>query len=146
MALAPQFHAVHCSLCDDSIETVGAAIEDGWEPSYFEGSADDGYDDEIGEPVCPKCAATKCRMMDDGLELIDLESVVKHGDKVKCDQCKRPGVFEDASLDYRDGKSRPIELIGDEVPLLFGDQHGGRKELILCADCASVALSEVCDA
>ena len=70
MTLAPQFHSVHCSLCDDSIETVEAAIEAGWFPSYYEG------DDECDGPVCPKCAATKCRLTDDGLELIDLESVV----------------------------------------------------------------------
>ena len=72
MALAPQFCDVECGFCDATSETVESAIEDGWFPNYFESAGDD----EVSEPVCPQCAKTKCRMTDDGLELIDLESVI----------------------------------------------------------------------
>jgi len=44
---------IKCDLCDATVESVEAAIEAGWFPSYWIG-------EDEGCPICEDCAASKC--------------------------------------------------------------------------------------
>ena len=58
--------SISCDLCGVGIETVEAAIDAGWEPSYYRNGEETGY------PLCPHCAETRCRI--DGGELVLIET------------------------------------------------------------------------
>lgn len=56
---------IECELCGATVETLGDAMAEDWHASYWMDA------EEMGNPICPKCAAEKCRVSDDGeLELI----------------------------------------------------------------------------
>lgn len=66
---------IRCPFCQTSVPDVDAAVEAEWIPSFFV------EDDEIHDPVCPRCAASRLESVDGGE--LELARHVRLGDEAQ---------------------------------------------------------------
>ena len=51
---------MRCGICGKLAPELEAAIDLGWEPSYYIG------EDEMPDPICPECSTEHCDHTEDG--------------------------------------------------------------------------------